>query len=337
MRQAKWILAALGTIAAVTVDGDIARAAEVAAASTKSADAPAGAAGTAGTPATIGTAGDGTRASSSATSRPFILPKESHVPGGVVLLPIQSAGDDPPTVKVGNSRAMVLRVKDHWLAVVGVPLSTEPGSLKLAVETHASTENDTVVEIKPKQYRVQSLKVAPRMVDLSPEDKARTENEGPRLQTAFSTFSDAPPTTLRLLPPIPGPRSSSYGLRRVFNGQPRNPHTGMDIAAPTGTPIKAPAAGRVIEAGDFFFSGNTVIVDHGQGLITMYGHMSVIDVKVGDAVKTGDVLGKVGATGRVTGPHLHWGVVLNGTMVDPALFLPPTAPVSAKKTKTAQN
>ena len=256
------------------------------------------------------------------TEATTLLPKESHVPGGIVFLRVDSAADDMPVVKLAAARAMVLRKNDHWLAVVGVPLSTEPGPLKISVETRAAPEKDAVVEIKPKQYREQKLKVAPRMVDLSPADQARTDSERPRIQTALTTFSDAPPATMRLLQPVPGVRSSSYGLRRVFNDQPRNPHTGMDIASPTGTPIKSPAAGRVIDTGEFFFNGNTVLVDHGQGLVTMYCHLSAIDVKPGDTVKTGDVLGKVGATGRVTGPHLHWGVVLNGTMVDPALFLP---------------
>jgi biotin carboxyl carrier protein len=224
------------------------------------------------------------------------LPTESHVPGGVILLPVQGAADSPPTVKLGESRAMVLRVKDHWVAVVGVPLSTGPGPLKISIDK----EKDAVVDIKPKQYREQRLKVAPKMVDLAPADQARTDSERPRIQSALATFSDTAPSTLRLLPPIPGPRSSSYGLRRVFNNQPRNPHTGMDIAAPTGTPIKSPAPGRVVDTGDFFFNGNTVLVDHGQGLVTMYCHLSAVDVKVGDELKTGDVLGKVGATGRVT-------------------------------------
>ena len=172
-------------------------------------------------------------------------------------------------------------------------------------------------------YAEQRLKVPPGKVDLSPADLARYERERVHLAAVAATRSDSVPATLRMQPPTAGPPSSSFGLRRFFKGQARNPHSGMDIAAPTGTPVLAPAAGRVIDVGDYFFNGNTVWIDHGGGLLSMMCHLSRTDVKTGDELATGDAIGAVGATGRVTGPHLHWSIGLNRTMVDPALFLPP--------------
>jgi murein DD-endopeptidase MepM/ murein hydrolase activator NlpD len=177
--------------------------------------------------------------------------------------------------------------------------------------------------VASKRYLEQRLKESPRTVDLSPEDTARYERERAHQATVMATFSEPLPqaSALRMQVPTPGRRSSSFGLRRVFNGQARSPHSGMDIAAGTGTPIVAPLTGRVIDTGDYFFNGNTVWMDHGGGLLSMVCHLSAIDVKPGDLLKTGERLGAVGATGRVTGPHLHWGVMLNRAMVDPALFL----------------
>ena len=251
------------------------------------------------------------------------MPRNSLVPGGIFVTTVDGPEDTPPVVTYDGKRVMVLRADNKWLAVVGLPLSATPGQESVLVQNGETSNTPIAFAVVNKQYAIQSLKVAPSKVDLSDADKARTEKESERLGKAMATYSTNQPATLRLLQPVPGVRSSSFGLRRVFNNEPKNPHSGMDIAAAKGTPIKASADGRVIETGDFFYFGNMVAVDHGEGLITMYGHMSEIGVQVGAEVKTGDVLGKVGATGRATGPHLHWAVVLNQNFVDPALFLPP--------------
>ncbi len=254
------------------------------------------------------------------------LPRTAAVPGGVVVLPIEGPADAAPVATLDGARTMVLRDGDRWVAVVGIPLDTQPGRQELVV-SQGGKSTRLGIDVTAKQYDVQKLKVAPGQVDLSKENLERVEKERTKIRAALRAWSDRSPETLQLQPPVPGERSSSYGLRRFFNDQPRSPHTGMDIAAPPGTPIRAPAAGTVADVGDYFFNGNTVILDHGSGLVTMYCHLSRTDVKPGDTVATGDTIGAVGATGRVTGAHLHFGVTLNGTMVDPALFLPPESPV----------
>jgi murein DD-endopeptidase MepM/ murein hydrolase activator NlpD len=253
------------------------------------------------------------------------LPQQRLAPGGIARVAL-GASAEAPGASFNGVPVMVVPDGARWTAVVGIALAAKPGAAALDVQQRDGTRASVPFTVKPFHYAEQRLTVAPGQVDLSKDDLARYERERAHLAEVAATFTETVPAALLLRQPTAGPRSSSFGLRRVFNGQSRNPHSGMDIAAAQGTPVIAPAAGRVIDTGNYFFNGNTVWLDHGAGLLTMVCHLSAISVKIGDEVATGTVIGAVGATGRATGPHLHWSVSLNRAMVDPALLLAPGAP-----------
>ena len=224
---------------------------------------------------------------------------------------------------MGGTRVLVVRDGGEWIALVGIALSTKVGSrLRVEAERGDGTIASYELTVAPKDYASQHLKVPPGQVELSAEDLARYERERAHLAGVIGTFTEDAPSTLVMVQPAAGVRSSSFGRRRYFNGKARNPHGGMDIAAPVGTPVVAAGAGRVIDIGDYFFSGRTLVLDHGAGLLSLYAHLSGVDTRIAQNVAAGEPIGKVGATGRVTGPHLHFSVYLNTTAVDPALFLP---------------
>ncbi len=286
--------------------------------------------------ALLATAGWLTTAGLPAQAEQGVWPKPLAVPGGIARLPLGPAVQRPVVTlgglqnEAGGIPVLVLGNAAGWTALVGIALSAQPGPASV-VRTSADGQRQPVpYTVAAKQYAQQRLSVAPGTVDLSPDNQARYERERAHLEGVYATFSQPPAlwdqpaaaqTAMRMRAPTAGRRSGSFGLRRVFNGQSRNPHSGMDIAAPTGTPVLAPLAGRVIDVGDYFFNGHTVWLDHGGGLLGMFCHLSTIDVQAGETLAAGQRLAAVGATGRVTGPHLHWSVMLNRTMVDPALFL----------------
>lgn len=211
---------------------------------------------------------------------------------------------------------------ERWLATVGVDLDSRPGDH--AVDVTFSYEDGRTrvvrepVEVRAEQYPTTELQVEERFVELSPEDQARADREAAETSAIYDTFTPQRYWSEAFAVPVRGAQDGrNFGHRRVFNGQPRAPHSGADLRASTGTPIYAANSGRVVLAKNLFFSGNAVYIDHGHGLYTTYLHLSEIAVAVGQVVERGERLGLAGATGRVTGPHLHWGVRLLDARVDP--------------------
>ena len=254
-----------------------------------------------------------------------VLPRHAPYPGGVAVVKLGQAGSGQVLdVVYGGSRVLTVKRDNGVFAIVGIPLDASPGPQRLHIGAGKDSLQlvyETAFDIQDKAYPLQQLKISPRFLDLSPADQKRNERDQPLIAAAKTHWSDTPPATFALDLPATGRLSARFGIQRTLNGKASAPHGGLDVAVGTGTPIRAAAAGRVLATDNYFYSGNSVWVDHGQGFITLYIHLSRIDVKEGDVIERGAVVGLAGATGRVTGPHLHWAVLLNGVYVDPELFL----------------
>jgi len=242
---------------------------------------------------------------------------EAAWPGGIAFIDLGPAEGTTPEIEYNGKRVLVTRDDGRWRAAVGVPLDTPAGTAAVTMADGTQRRFD----VAEHAYREQHLTVAPGFVSLSEENLTRVGKERKIIDAALNNFRDASLDGIDLLLPVDGPRSSSFGSRRFFNDEARSPHKGMDIAATSGTAILTPRDGVVTATGDYYFNGNTLIVDHGQGSTPLDCHPGEPGADAGQVVETGDTLGAVGATGRVTGAHLHFGTYLNGTAVDPALLI----------------
>ncbi|HIM58915.1 MAG TPA: M23 family metallopeptidase [Gammaproteobacteria bacterium] len=248
--------------------------------------------------------------------------KNTPIPGGIAVIDFKTNSTNP-TAFYNTTQLYVQRIKDqHWQVLVGIPLMEKSGKKTIKVQDattrsfdfevieHSYTEQHITLKGKKKKY------VNPNLAHMD-----RIKKERPILSSARKVFSNNTLSTGLFIRPINGVTTSPFGLKRFYNNQPRRPHTGLDYAGDIGAPITAPADGKVILSGEYFFNGNAVFLDHGQGLISVYIHMDKRLAKQGQQIKQGEIIGTIGQTGRATGPHLHWGIYLNQTVVNPNLLM----------------
>ncbi len=212
-----------------------------------------------------------------------------------------------------------------WKSLLGIDLNLEPGSYTARVRVWDLEGNehrhDYPLKVAPKEFPVRRLTVDEKFVNPPADQLERIRRESRKVSAIFARVTPQRYWEGPFLRPVPGPASSSFGKRSILNGRRRSPHSGTDFDGETGDPVQAPNAGRVVLAEELYYSGNTVILDHGQGMYSYFAHLSEIDVEVGAQVARSEVVGKVGATGRVTGPHLHWTLRLVRTRVDPLALM----------------
>ena len=251
------------------------------------------------------------------------LPHESRVPGGVALLRVGDATEPRPAVSRDGVPVWVSKQATQWVAAVGLPLSLQPGEQQVDVRSTDGAARTVTFTVKPKRYPVQHVTLRDQAMVEPPADvMARIERESAHLKAVRSQWRETAATDAAFVQPAKGRLSGRFGGSRVLNGKPRAPHAGLDVAVMTGTAVLAPADGVVLDIGDYYFCGKTMFIDHGNGLLSLFCHLSEWDARVGDSVRKGQAVARSGATGRASGPHLHWSVYLNGTSVEPELFLP---------------
>ena len=251
------------------------------------------------------------------------LPKEHAIPGGVLVLPVPK-NTISANIATTNKEKRTILIHDGF-AIIGIPISYKEKAIEVTFLLKTKQKIKQLIDIQPHKYEEQhiTLKKSKKKY-LAPDKKVidRIIREKKEMKELYKTFTPSL-SAINFIWPIEDARiSSMFGLRRFYNKQPKAPHSGIDLAAPIGTPIKAPSSGTVLAVGDYYFNGNTVFLDHGKGLISMFCHLDKWTVQKGDNVKQGEIIGMVGNTGRSTGPHLHWTISLNTAKVDPILFLP---------------
>jgi murein DD-endopeptidase MepM/ murein hydrolase activator NlpD len=266
------------------------------------------------------------RAQSAREPIDVVVASRALQPGELVVFTMRVDGD-PTSVRVAvfGRRAPAFPMADgRWRAVVGIDLEQKPGSYVAIVKVaraSGATEVTRPIVVKPKTFATRRLSVPPDFVNPSASQLERIAADSAFLRAIFAASASTRLWTEAFVAPVPDPANSRFGTRSIFNGEPRNPHAGADFASPLGRPVKAPTGGRIVAARELYYTGNVVIIDHGLGMFSLLAHLSRIDVKEGDDVKAGDVVGLVGATGRVTGPHLHWALTVSGARVDPVSAL----------------
>lgn len=262
------------------------------------------------------------------------LPPSEPVPGGVAVIELPLWDTALPKVEMDGRRIMVLPDAGRWYALVGIPLDSGAGEKILDIGADTDLPFSIRFSVGSKSYPQQQLTIQnPEMVNPTAAQQARIEREQLHLDKVMKRWRQTATPGIQFIWPAAGPETSGFGVRRVLNGEPRSPHSGIDIGGVTGTPLHAPADAVVADKGNYYFCGRTLTLDMGQGLFSVFCHMSKIDVKRGQRLKQGQLVGLMGATGRTTGPNLHWTVRLNGAAVDPHVFLGERTPAPKPATR----